>query len=158
MKVLIAYYSRTGNTRKVAEKLWNKLGCDLIKVTDGINRKGLWGYFTAGREAIASETTEIDEIRDVDKYDMVIIGTPIWAYSMSSPIRSFLDKYKKHLRKVAFFCTMGSLGSVETFLEMERMCGKKPVATLEFTSGNVKKNKFNVNPFLKKLKLTKIGE
>jgi menaquinone-dependent protoporphyrinogen IX oxidase len=60
------------------------------------------------------------------EYDLVLIGTPIWACTMASPVRSFLQEYKEKLPRVAFFCTMGGDDASDTFSEMEDLSEKLP--------------------------------
>jgi len=62
-------------------------------------------------------------------YDIVVIGTPIWNHTLSTPVRTCISQYKGSFKKVAFFCTVGSTKD-SAFDEMESLCGKKPVATL----------------------------
>lgn len=130
MKVLVVFYSRTGTTRKVAESISRILGCDVEEIFDTKNRSGIWGYLMAGRDAMLGRLTVIREIKkDPALYDIVIIGTPVWAYTMSMPIRTYLSQNKDKLRKVAFFCTQGGSGSKGAFRQMEELCGKKPAKT-----------------------------
>jgi len=150
-KILIVYYSRTGITRKVAHALSEKLKCDVIPLIDHKNRKGPLGYLSCAAESATSERPMIEEVKDLVNYDFVIIGTPIWAMTMCGPVRTFLHKYKNELSKVAFFCTMGVSGDKDVFWEMERISGKDPIATASFTTADVKKGKFSINPFVKQI-------
>ena len=67
---------------------------------------------------------------DPTRFDLVIVGTPVWNASVSAPIRTFLGKYSGHLRHVAFFLSYGGRGSRRAFRQMERLAGGRPVATL----------------------------
>ena len=78
---------------------------------------------------------------DPSTYDIIIVGTPIWAWNISSPVRSYLAAMKGKLPRVAFFCTMGSKAG-ETFKVMEVLAGKAPVATLEIMTGDAKSGAF----------------
>jgi hypothetical protein len=68
----------------------------------------------------------------------LVIGTPVWAGTMASPVRSFIEKYKKDLTSVAFFCTLGSENAENTFKEMKEVSGKDPEATQYITSADIK--------------------
>jgi len=61
-----------------------------------------------------------------------VVGTPVWAWTLTPPVRSYLAANKKKLKKVAFFLTCGSTGIDKTFAEMEKE-SKKPVATIAFS-------------------------
>jgi len=140
MKILITYYSRTGTTKKVAEKLAEILKCDVEEIIDTQNRKGVLGYLKSGRQAMKKDITVIEKIKKNPKdYDMIIIGTPIWVHTMSTPVRTFIAQNKENMKKVAFFCTMGGSGWEKTFKRMEYLCGKKPAGILYLKTKEVMK-------------------
>ena len=90
-KILVVYYSRTGTTQKIAKEISGRLGADMEEVVDKKNRKGIIGWIRAGRDAGAKRLTEIEEPqRDPGLYGLVIIGTPIWNGTISTPIRTYI--------------------------------------------------------------------
>jgi len=90
-KILIIYYSRTGNTKAACEVLQKELGCDIIEIKDTKNREGRWGYYTAAFGSIFGTHTGIDpDTFDLAPYTTVIIGSPIWAGKPSAAIRTFI--------------------------------------------------------------------
>ncbi len=125
MKTLIAYYSRTGNTKQVAETLAEKLDADIDEIKDMKDRSGIVGWLMGGKDAFRENTTEIAFKKDPKDYDLVVIGTPVWAGTMTPAVRMYL---KNNFKKVAFFCTYGG-SEGKTFAEMQKI-SKKPVATL----------------------------
>ncbi len=138
MKNLIIYYSRTGNTRKIAETLAKMADWDIEEVQDDKNRLGALGYLLAGRDATLRKIVQLKPLKsNLATYDLVVVGTPVWSFNISAPIRSFLRANKNNLKKVAFFCTMGSTGSERTFAEMEKECGINPLSTIEFVEKKV---------------------
>ncbi len=139
MKILIVYYSRSGNTKNMAKIIGNKLNADLEEVIDNKKRKGLFGFISSGNEAYLQKTIPIEKLsRDPALYDLVIIATPIWANNISTPVRSFLKEYQERIKKAAFLCT--SLGSdpKNVFSAMEKILGQKPVAAVNFTKRDIK--------------------
>jgi flavodoxin len=131
MKTLVVFYSRTGNTKKVAGKIWEFLQADFEEIFDTKKRAGALGYLLAGQDATLKRLTKIKEIKnDPSSYDLVIIGTPGWAFNMSAPIRTYISQNKEKFEEVAFFCTLGDKGGKRSFKEMEKLCKKKPIATL----------------------------
>ncbi len=138
MKTLVVYYSRTGHTKKVAEAIADALSCDKEEITDTQIRAGPIGFLRSGYQARRKSLIHINDLqKDVAEYDLVIIGTPVWAGTVSSPVRTFVHNYKDHLNKVAFFSTHGGDESQEEFNEMEAVCGKKPVSILSFSAKKV---------------------
>ena len=139
MKVLVIFYSRTGNTRRVAQEIMTLLHCDGEELRDQIKRTGFVGYMRSGRQAMRKEPVHLDAlVKNIQDYDVVIVGTPIWAFTMSAPIRSFLEQQKKDLPEVAFFTTSGSSPGDKTFSQMQEVVGKAPKATMSVFEGDLK--------------------
>ena len=140
MKSLVVFYSRSGNTRALGEEIATLLSADLEEIRDTKNRSGIWGWILSGRDGMRGNLTIIEPPqKDPTGYDLVIIGTPTWAGRMSSATRTYLTQNKGRFGKVAFFSTGGdSKGSPRMFPDMEAMAGKKPLATLAVSSGEVK--------------------
>jgi flavodoxin len=109
MKSLVVYYTRTGNTKFVAETIAAEMGSDIEEVVDLKNRQGKLGWMSAGRDGTAGKETQIAQTTRVPSdYDLVIIGTPIWAWRPSAAIRTYLGKNDFSGRKLALFFTMDS--------------------------------------------------
>ena len=107
MKSLVVYYSRTGNTKFAAQEIAAELGGDLEEIVDLQSRGGTMGWLTAGRDATRSKLTEIAEPkRNPADYDLVVVGTPIWAWSPSAAVRTYLSKKDFSGMKVALFFTL----------------------------------------------------
>ncbi|MDD4271579.1 MAG: flavodoxin [Patescibacteria group bacterium] len=138
MKILVAYYSRTGVTKKLAEYLAKKINAETEEIKDTVNRAGVVGYMLAGRDGMKRRLTKLEtpKLNPAD-FELVIIGGPIWSWNMSAPIRTYLENYKNQFKKAAFFCTMGGSGDDIAFKEMEEIIGKKPVAALAIKTKEV---------------------
>lgn len=157
-KVLVAYYSRTGTTKLVAEELAARLGADVEEIEDTRSRRGLWGWLMAGRDASKKSKTVIGPIKlDPAEYDLVILGTPVWAWNMTPAIRTYILANKGKFKRVAFFCTMGKNGDVKTFAGMADLCGRKPLATMALKAEEVKIRQFNtgLNKFMSDVDIEK---
>ena len=142
MKALIAYYSRTGTTKKVAERISTLLGGDVEEIHDLTKRSGVIGWLRAGWDAGSKKLTTLEKVKnDPAVYDIVVIGTPIWNRTVSTPIRTYISQYKESFKKVAFFSTEGGTGG-NPFDEMELLCGKKPKATLKLRRRRVKSDDY----------------
>jgi len=138
---LVVYYSRTGTTRKVAEALARELGADLEEIVDRKPRGGAARFVVAGKDAALKRATGIEEPgRDPASCDLVVVGTPVWAGTMSCAVRTYLLREKERLPKVAFFLTTGRSGADRTFRHMAEVCGKAPEATLGLRAKEVRKD------------------
>lgn len=143
MKALVIYYSRTGRTKKVAKTISNILSCDIEEIVDTKDRTGLLGYIHSGRQAMKKKLTVIKNTeKEPSKYDLVIIGMPVWVRTMSTPIRTYLNRNWKRFNKVAFFCIYRRTGAETTFYDMEGLCAQKPVSLLSLRARELKKEDY----------------
>lgn len=155
MKILIVYFSRTGTTKKIAEALKTKLNADIEEINDPTDRKGVFGYLKSGKEATQKIMPEIGEIKsDLKSYDLVVVGTPVWAWNISSPMRSFAVKYLiGNPAQIAVFCTQGGSGSDTAQKTIEELSGKKTLGLLALNTKEVLEGKFEgkIEEFSKKI-------
>ena len=139
MKALVVFYSRTGATKQVAEALAESLNCDSEELIDTKKRGGPLRFLSAGKDAKAKKLTKLTDIkRDPALYDLVILGTPIWAGTLSSAARTYIANNKSKFKRVAFFCTHGGGESQQLFAEMEALCERRPVSILALQEKEVK--------------------
>ena len=154
MRSLVVYYSKTGNTRKVATAISRVLGSDIEEIVDMKNRKGIIGWLSGGRDSTLKNHTKIKRPKkDTSGYKLIIIGTPVWAWTVTPAVRTYMVKKCKHLKKIAFFCTNdGSPGN--TFKAMQEICEKKPVAALSITKKDLRSGEYfdKIKRFVSKIK------
>ncbi len=155
MKALVVFYSKTGLTKEVAVHISEELNCDIEEIFDVKSRKGILGYIRSVIESAFKKMPEIKKTEiNPEEYDVVIMGTPVWAENMASPIRTYLFNNNEKMDKVAFFCTMLGSGNKRAFLEMERVSESEPLACLALTSKEIKQEKHikKVKEFINKIK------
>lgn len=154
MKTLVVYYSRTGTTKKVAEVLAEELKADIEELIDQDSRQGAMGYLRSGREAMKRTLAQIDPLKNNPKdYDLVIVGTPVWAGTMTSAVRTFLENNKEVFSRLAFFSTQGSKKEQRVFKEMIDVVKKDPVTWALFPTKSVRDESFKteLDKFCEKL-------
>jgi len=135
--VLVVYYSRTGTTQRVAERLAHWLGCDVEALRDRASRRGVLGALRSGVEAAFGMLAWLaPPLHDPGDYDVVLVGTPVWTAAVSSPVRTYLGQHRFRFRNVAFFCTCGGTGSRRALRQMAATCHRRPLATLVVRGGN----------------------
>ena len=133
-KVLIVYHSRSGYTRRVARMLARRLGADVDEIKETRPLGGPLGYALCAIEALADIAPALrPALKRPGTYDCIVVGTPVWFWSVSSPVRAWLAKHRVRHGRIAFFCTMGGSGASRVFAAMARIAGRKPVATLALT-------------------------
>jgi flavodoxin len=142
-RALVVYYSRTGVTRTVAQAIARRLDADSEELADTRKRSGPWGFLVAIKDAMRKKVFPIGPVRkNPAEYDLVTVGTPVWAGTMSSAVRAYLAEHGGQIAKSAFFCTQGGRSPGRTFQDMQALCGKAPVATLSLQAKVVKAGEF----------------
>ena len=104
MKTLVVYYTRTGNSKFAAETIAAELGADVEEVIDLKNRQGKLAFMSCGRDAMRGKETEIAPTkRNPADYDLIVIAQPVWAWSPTPAIRTYLNTNDLSGKKVALF-------------------------------------------------------
>ncbi len=143
MQALVVYYSRGGNTRKVAEDLSKELKCDIEEIQDTMSRSGPMGWLSAIRQVRTKALTKLQPIKnDPAKYDLVIIGTPVWGGHVSVPIRTYIADNKDKIKKVSFLVTENARGDEPTIKDMEELSGKTATSTLVVKAKDLKSGEY----------------
>ena len=139
MSTLILYYSRTGVTATVARQLAELVGADVEEIRDLRSRAGVLGYLSACKDAMLKRPADIaPPARNAADYDLLVFGTPVWAFTMAPAVRAAIRRCGGGGRKMAFFCTMGGSGDRRTFDDMASTAGQSPMATLALVERNVR--------------------
>lgn len=114
MKTLVAYFSATGTTKAVAERLAKEADADLYEITpeQEYTAEDLdWHSETSRSSVEMKDKTSRPAIKltlkDAEKYDVVYVGFPIWWYTAPTIINTFMDAYKFDGKVVIPFATSG---------------------------------------------------
>lgn len=122
-KVLVVYYSASGNTERVAKDIADAAGADLFEITptevysdDDLNWRNSDSRVSREHddESLRDVPLTTTEVPDWDSYDTVFIGYPIWWGTMPRIINTFLDTYDLSSKTVLPFCTSGSSGITQS--------------------------------------------
>lgn len=130
MSKLVVYFSYTGNTRMIANKIKEKLNCDILEIKTEVPYSN--DYDTVVNDEHNSEASnylpEIQDISlDLSKYNEIILGTPVWWYRPVPAIRTFLTQNDLSGKVIKPFATnAGWLG--RTFKEIKTLCPDSKVA------------------------------
>ncbi|MBU3182340.1 flavodoxin family protein [Clostridium psychrophilum] len=90
MNYKVVYFTRTGNSKRVAEKIANELSCDTIQITDDMNWKGILGFIKGGYYASKNKHVDIEIHGNLNIADEFIVVTPLWAGREVPAIKTFL--------------------------------------------------------------------
>ena len=124
------------------------------------SRRGFFGFFRSAREALRGVAADIAPvISDPRNYDTLILGTPMWAGHVSSPVRGYLALLAKHSarpKRIAFFCTMGGSKPDALFAELSKIADATPVAVFAATEKEVASRKYvdGIGPFMESFNKT----
>ena len=140
--VLVAYFSLTGHTKQVAESIGTQLHADIDQIVDSAERTFTPTHMIwFAMEALLQQSPEIHDPRhDPSEYDLVIIGTPVWAGGVAPPVRTYVQRYAAQFKRMAVFCTEGGANGDHALNQIAELAGAQPVARLivteaELTSG-----------------------
>ncbi|MHA1630246.1 MAG: flavodoxin family protein [Candidatus Heimdallarchaeota archaeon] len=133
MRTLTIYYSKTGNTKLIAETIAKETKSKLlaIKPKKEIKSTGFLLYFRGGFQSITKRKIEIEEPKvDINNFDLIFLGTPVWAWNLNPVVRSFLETIPIKNKKICFFCCCagsgkGVLKDLEQILERNEILGKR---------------------------------
>lgn len=138
---LVVYYSRTGQTEMVARAVAEKIGADLEEIREP--RQGRRGWWRSLIDVWRGHTPPIvPSTHRPEDYELVVVGSPVWASHMASPIFSWLRNQGGRLRKVAFFVTEGGRGGAKAIESMDALCDAKAAAKLEVTQRDLQSGSF----------------
>ena len=125
-KTLVAYFSASGVTRRTAEAVAKAANADLFEIKPEVpytsadldwmnksSRSSVEMSDESSRPAIA------EKVADMDQYDTVIIGFPIWWYVAPTIINTFLESYDFAGKKIALFATSGGSGFGKTVSKLK---------------------------------------
>ena len=124
---LFCYYSYTGNTRALAYRIKEKYGYDICEIKPVTPYSDDYDKVVndAQEEVNMNYQPELQDLNvDLDKYDTIILMTPVWWYTFASPVNTFLHKYDLKEKTIIPIATNGGwLG--HTFEDIERVSGAK---------------------------------
>ncbi len=159
MRIGIVYYSRTGNTKKAAETLQNKIKEKKIDVKlIEIQNVKKPGFFKAGIAAMTQKEQPINNTDfDLKNFDTILVGSPTWAGRSSPYIQSFFNKAENFKgKKVGIFYTSGGetnkAKTGENLKEYLSEIGRKPIDNIigfKMKKEQIQEGKQNIEKFVK---------
>ena len=124
-KTLIVYFSWGGNTRTVANHIHDLIGGDIVEVEMVVPYPDTYEEVTqiAPGELESDYCPELKtKVENMDEYDTLIVGTPIWGGHLTSAMKSFLAGYDLSGKYIAPFCTHGGSGTAQSVSDIRSVC------------------------------------
>ena len=122
-KILVAYYSHSGNTKKVTELIHAQLGGDVFEIVPTKAYPNDYNSLVqvGKQEKEQNIYPEINENADLTAYDTIFVGTPVWWYTMAGPLKTFLKENDFAGKTIVPFCTHGGGGASNTYSDIKKL-------------------------------------
>ena len=160
MKRLVVFYSLEGNTEYIVDMIAEKLSVDKLKLVPkkAYVDKGFAKFFWGGKSAVMAEKPELEPYDvNLDDYDEIVIGFPVWAGNITPPIRTFVSDNIESFegKKISSFACESGAGAEKAFEKLKSLLGVEEfAATAIFIDPKAKpseENKLKLDMFISKL-------
>lgn len=151
---LVVYFSCSGETKKVAEELKSILNCDIFEIVPETlytdrdldwNDKNSRSTIEMGDESCRPRIR--NRIDNIDKYNTIYLGFPIWWYTAPRIINTFLDSYDFSNKKVILYCTSGGSSIDKTYNDL-----KNSYPDIDFIKGSRLYSNSDIDSFVNSVK------
>lgn len=143
MKPIIIYYSRSGNTEKIALQAQKDLKCKIVKILP----EEAYGNYVSSCLRVTKEKKAsvapafITPVPDLHDYDIVLLGYPIWAQDLPRFVADFISQCDLNGKIVIPFATYGMSGINWTMKHLKQICAGAEIK-YPFDSGTFKKGNY----------------
>ncbi|MDP4270124.1 MAG: flavodoxin [Bacteroidota bacterium] len=158
-KILVAYFSHSGNTRFVANQIKNATGGDIFEI------QSVKPYPQDYQTVVDQAKREINsnykpalktKISNIRQYDVIFIGSPNWWSTIAPPVATFLSSYNLEGKTIVPFMTHEGTRMGHSVLDIKKLCPKSTVLEgLSIRGGDVGRSRSDVEKWLRKLELEK---
>ncbi len=139
-KILVVYYSYTNHTRMIANRIKEKLNCDVLEIEPLEAYPDDYQYVVDMSENPTEKQYIEPDIKpinvDLSQYDTIVLGVPLWWYTFAAPIRTFLKQNDLSEKTIIPYATnAGWLG--HTFKDIKDLCPNSNVIneiSIKFTT------------------------
>ena len=158
-KILVAYFSHSGNTREIANQIHAIVGGDIFEIQSAKPYPDDYhAVVKQAREELASGYKPVlkTKVENIKAYDLVFIGYPNWCSTVPAPVKTFLLEYDFSGKTIAPFCTHGGGGMGRSVTDIAKLCPKSTLLdSFSILGSDVKTAQSEVSKWLKKIKITK---
>lgn len=126
MKTLLVYYSKSGNTRKAAEKVQAAIACDIDEIQ--YNEQA---HTAAGKLEPAG-------------YDRVILMCPIWGFQLPEPMKAYLNQQKAGIKRYRLAVTCGGLGLRGCVSNCKKILGREPEKAVKIRAKSIAEGSYSI--------------
>ena len=158
-KILVAYFSHSGNTREIANQIHKSAGGDIFEI------QSVKPYPHDYDAVVEQARQELDsdfkpalktKMENIKPYDLVFIGYPVWCSTVPAPVRTFLSEYDFSGKTIVPFCTHEGSGLGRSVTNISKLCPKSTLLDgVAIWGSDVKTAQSKVVEWLQKIKITK---
>ena len=158
-KILVAYFSYSGNTREIANQIHKIVGGDIFEI------QAAKPYPTDYDAVVKQARQELDsgykpplktKVENINSYDLIFIGYPNWCGTIPAPVKTFLSGYDFSGKTIVPFCTYGGSGLGRSVSDISKLCPKSTLLeSVAIRGSDVKTAQDEVSEWLRKIKITK---
>ena len=127
-KILVSYFSASGTTAKVASKLVDVFSADVFEIipkerytSTDLNWNDKESRSTKEMNDINSRPEIANKIQNIDEYDKVLLGFPVWWYTAPRIINTFIEENDLSGKKVYIFVTSGGSSAEGSFNDLQKI-------------------------------------
>lgn len=158
-KVLIAYFSASGNTKEVANQIKQAVGGDIFEIQPIVPYTKIYNDLTkqAKKEIESGYKPALKtKVADIGQYDVIFIGSPCWWSTVAPPVTTFLSSYDLSGKTIIPFMTHGGSGMGNSERDIKKVCpGSTVLKGLPVRGSSAKEAKNQVSKWLREIKIIK---
>jgi len=158
-KVLVAYFSHSGNTREIADQIHKSMVGDIFEI------QSVKTYPDDYDATVEQARQELDsglkpalktKVKDIKSYDLVFVGYPCWWGTIPAPVKTFLSEYDLSGKTIVPFCTHGGSGLGRSVADISKLCPRSTLLDgVAIRGSDVKTAQYKVSEWLRNIKIRK---
>lgn len=158
-KVLVVYFSQSGNTREIANQIHGNVGGDIFEIQTEQTYPS--SYVPLTKQAKKEQESNYHpplktKVKNFQSYDIIFIGYPNWWGTMPMPLFTFFSEYNFSGKTIIPFCTHEGSGLGRSESDIKKLCPQsKLLEGLAIRGGSVKKAQSQVTEWLRKIGMGK---
>lgn len=159
-KILVAYFSHSGNTHEIANQIRKNVGSSIFEIVT------VDPYPSDYDEVVEQARKELREeyrpelktkVEDMESYNVVFIGYPNWWGTIPRPVATFLSEYDFSGKTIVPFCTHEGSRLGRSVTDITRLCPQSTILdSLAVRGRNVKNAQNEVSSWLRKIGVTEV--
>ncbi|WP_094605774.1 hypothetical protein SPSIL_005800 [Sporomusa silvacetica DSM 10669] len=129
-KILVVYFSHSGSTREIANQIRESVGGDIVEIqtVDPYPSNYVALVMQAKQERESDYKPALKtKIKNIESYDVIFIGSPIWGGTIPQPVVTFLSEYDLSGKTIVPFCTHGGYGEGQSFTDIAKLSPQSTV-------------------------------